>query len=127
MVCVIVSATGENMQGTSWGRAAAVAAYTGMLKPNDNYSTDVSVGAKVFKSDQKTIVYCNVDYANKLRTSKNDGKYNNADRMMKAENNTTWKLIEMLPGDQFKINLSTSYTPQVKIYTISPFSQFLKL
>lgn len=51
MFRVIVLATGENIQGASWGRAAA--AYRGMPKPNDNDSTDLSVGVKVFKQDQK--------------------------------------------------------------------------
>lgn len=55
MVCVIVLATGGNIQDASWDRAAsaAAAAYRGMPTPNDNESTDVSVGVKVFKPNQK--------------------------------------------------------------------------
>lgn len=44
------------MQGANRDAAAAAvaaAAYRGMLKPKDNYWTDLSVGGKVFKPDRK--------------------------------------------------------------------------
>lgn len=80
MVFVIVLATGENIQGASWGRAAA--AYRGMLKPNDNDSANLSVGVKLFKPDRKqppTVIL--TTQTNWVRGGMMES-YKNSDRMM---------------------------------------------
>lgn len=64
MVCVIVSATGENIQGRQ-ARPSLCSSYRGMLKPNDNDWTELSVGVKAFKAGAKTTSYGNVDCANR--------------------------------------------------------------
>lgn len=49
--CYCVSYWWKTYKGASWDRAAA--AHSGMLKPNDNDSTELSVGVKVFNPEPK--------------------------------------------------------------------------
>lgn len=76
LLCLLLEKTYE---GSSSGRAAT--AHRGMLKPNDNDSTGLSLGVKVFAPDQKQTSYCNVVYA--IRPRRNYCEYKNTDRVMK--------------------------------------------